>query len=80
MELHQLPQDYTSSGRSVETKLSKPQQIDAITDKNVQDMITLEVDFRVWILAWGVESYFLGDQISVVALGFIPGTRLNPID
>ena len=47
MELHQLPQDYTSSGSRVETKLSKPQQIDAITDKNVQDMITLEVDFRV---------------------------------
>ena len=51
MELHHLPQDYTSSGRRVETKLSKPQQIDAITDKNVQDMITLEVDFRVRPLA-----------------------------
>ena len=47
MELHHLPQDYTSSERRVETKLSKPQQIDVINDKNVQDMIPLEVDFRV---------------------------------
>ena len=39
IELHHLPQDYTSSGRRAETKLSKPQQIDAINVKNVQDMI-----------------------------------------
>ena len=31
--LHHLPQDYTSSGRGIETKLSKLQQIDAINVK-----------------------------------------------
>ena len=31
--LHHLPQDCTSSGRGVETKLSKIQQIDAINVK-----------------------------------------------
>ena len=36
MQLHHLPQDCTSSGRGVETKLSKPQRIDAIKVKNVQ--------------------------------------------
>ena len=39
MELHHLPQDCTSSGKGAETKLSKPQKIDAINVKNVQDMI-----------------------------------------
>ena len=33
MQLHHLPQYYTSSGRGVETKLSKPQWIDAINVK-----------------------------------------------
>ena len=39
MELHHLPQDCTSSGKGAEIKLSKPQKIDAINVKNVQDMI-----------------------------------------
>ena len=39
MELHHLPQDCTSNGKGAETKLSKPQKIDAINVKNVQDMI-----------------------------------------
>ena len=47
MELHHLPQDYTSSGRRAETKLSKSQQIDAINVKNVQDMIHVP---SPWIL------------------------------
>ena len=33
MKLHHLPQDYTSSGRGAETKLSKFQQIDVINVK-----------------------------------------------
>ena len=33
MELHHLPQDYSSSGRGAETKLSKLQQIDTINVK-----------------------------------------------
>ena len=33
MELYHLPQDYTSSERRAETKLSKLQQIDAINVK-----------------------------------------------
>ena len=37
--LHDLPQNYTSNGRGVETKLSKLQQINAINIKNDQDMI-----------------------------------------
>ena len=36
MELHHLPQDCTSSGRGVETKLFKLQQIDV---KNVHDVM-----------------------------------------
>ena len=74
MELHHLPQDYTSSGRRVETKLSKPQQIDAITDKNVQDMITLEV---LNLTSWGTKSqlqYY--DSFLIHAL--IPLVKLNP--
>ena len=47
MGLHHLPQDCTSNRKGAETKSSKPQQIDAINVKNVQDMIPLEVDFRV---------------------------------
>ena len=34
---------------------------------------------KTWHLAWSVESHFLGDQISVAALGFVPDTHLNPI-
>ena len=45
--LHHLPQDYTSSRRGAETKLSKLQQIDAINIKNVQDMIYVP---SPWIL------------------------------
>ena len=37
--LHDLPQNCTSNGRGVETKLSKLQQIDAINVKNDQDII-----------------------------------------
>ena len=37
--LHDLPQNYTSSGRGAETKLSKLQQINAINIKNDQEMI-----------------------------------------
>ena len=37
--LHHLPQDCTSSQKGAETKLSKLQQIDAISVKNIQDMI-----------------------------------------
>ena len=36
MELHHLPQDYTSSGRKAETKSAKFQQINAINVKNIQ--------------------------------------------
>ena len=36
MELHHLPQDCTSSGRGVETKLFELQQIDVKNTKNVQ--------------------------------------------
>ena len=35
MELHHFTQDYTSSKRGAETKLSKLQQIDAINVENV---------------------------------------------
>ena len=45
--LHDLPQDYTSSGKEAETKLSKLQQIDAINVKNDQDMIHVP---SPWIL------------------------------
>ena len=45
--LHNLPQNYTSSGRGVETKLSKLQQINAINIKNNQDMIHVP---SPWIL------------------------------
>ena len=39
IEFHYLPENYTFSGRGVETKLSKLKQVDAINVKNVQDMI-----------------------------------------
>ena len=39
MELHHLPQDCTSRGRGVETKLFKLQQIDVENAKKVQDVI-----------------------------------------
>ena len=39
MELHHLPQDCAFSGKGAEAKLSKPQQIDVINVKNVQDVI-----------------------------------------
>ena len=39
IELHHLPQDYTSNGRGAETKLSKSRQIDAINVNNIQDMV-----------------------------------------
>ena len=74
MELHHLPQDYTSSGRRVETKLSKPQQIDAITDKNVQDMITLEV---LNLTSWGTKSQ-LQHYDSFLIHVLISLIRLNP--
>ena len=36
MELHHLPQDYTSNGKGAETKLFKLQQIDVKNTKNIQ--------------------------------------------
>ena len=39
IEFHYFPQNCTSSGRGVETKLFKFQQIDAKNVKNIQDVI-----------------------------------------
>ena len=67
MELRHPFQDCTSSGRGVETKLFKLQQIDAINVKNVQDVIHVP---NSWILQ--------GEKLGTYDLEGIKGLPTEP--